>query len=61
MLLYEDQGVLRVLLTTRSKSLRTHPGQTALPGGRVDEADDTFVDAAVRSLNLTLCDLMPWS
>ncbi|KAJ3793074.1 hypothetical protein GGU11DRAFT_853697 [Lentinula aff. detonsa] len=32
-------STLRVLLTTRSKSLRSHPGQTALPGGRVDEED----------------------
>ncbi|KAJ3968026.1 hypothetical protein EV361DRAFT_1035952 [Lentinula raphanica] len=32
-------STLRVLLTTRSKSLRSHPGQTALPGGRVDEDD----------------------
>ncbi|KAJ4480131.1 hypothetical protein J3R30DRAFT_3701489 [Lentinula aciculospora] len=30
---------IRVLLTTRSKSLRSHPGQTALPGGRIDDDD----------------------
>ncbi|KAI9573995.1 hypothetical protein HD554DRAFT_2012754, partial [Boletus coccyginus] len=30
-LLYEKEGEPRVLLTTRSKLLRTHPGQTALP------------------------------
>src|ERR1700689_4651129 len=29
-LLYECAGELRVLLTTRSKTLRSHPGQTAL-------------------------------
>jgi len=46
-LLYEDQGKLRVLLTTRSKALRTHAGQTALPGGRVDETDKNFVETAV--------------
>jgi len=28
-LLYEREGALRVLLTTRSKELRSHPGQTA--------------------------------
>lgn len=47
-LLYEDQGKLRVLLTTRSKALRTHAGQTALPGGRVDETDKNFVETAFR-------------
>lgn len=38
------------MLTTRSKRLRTHAGQTALPGGRVDEEDGdvTFEDTALR-------------
>jgi peroxisomal coenzyme A diphosphatase NUDT7 len=36
-----------VLLTTRSKELRSHPGQTALPGGKVDESDAGVVEAAV--------------
>ena len=44
-LLYENAGELRVLLTTRSKSLRAHPGQTALPGGKKDETD---VDAVFK-------------
>lgn len=47
-LLYEHSGGLRVLLTTRSKELRTHAGQTALPGGKVDGADHTLIDTAVR-------------
>ncbi|KAG6910249.1 hypothetical protein DXG01_012060 [Tephrocybe rancida] len=47
-LLYEQAGELRVLLTTRSKSLRTHPGQTALPGGRVDDTDASFIETAYR-------------
>ncbi|KAJ3536543.1 hypothetical protein NMY22_g5997 [Coprinellus aureogranulatus] len=49
-LLYEKDGELRVLLTTRSKKLRTHAGQTALPGGRVDreDGDRTFADTALR-------------
>ncbi|KAG5647152.1 hypothetical protein DXG03_001107 [Asterophora parasitica] len=47
-LLYEDEGELRVLLTTRAKTLRTHPGQTALPGGRVDDTDDGFIATAYR-------------
>jgi len=37
-----------VLLTTRSKELRSHPGQTALPGGKVDKSDAGVVETAVR-------------
>lgn len=47
-LLYESAGQLRVLLTTRSKALRTHAGQTALPGGRVDDTDIDFLETAFR-------------
>ncbi|KAG6813853.1 hypothetical protein H0H93_013237, partial [Arthromyces matolae] len=47
-LLYEEAGELRVLLTTRSKTLRTYPGETALPGGRVDATDASFIDTAYR-------------
>jgi hypothetical protein len=47
-LLYEKGGELRVLLTTRSKLLRAHPGQTALPGGKADETDADLVHTAVR-------------
>lgn len=47
-LLYEKADGLRVLLTTRAKTLRTHPGQTALPGGKMDETDNDIVETAVR-------------
>nr|GAT42789.1 predicted protein [Mycena chlorophos] len=47
-LLYEQDGQLRVLLTTRSKALRTHAGQTAFPGGRYDETDLDLVQTAFR-------------
>ncbi|OCH90328.1 hypothetical protein OBBRIDRAFT_793418 [Obba rivulosa] len=47
-LLYEKAGELRVLLTTRSKLLRAHPGQTALPGGKVDATDEDAVYTARR-------------
>ncbi|KAN0120941.1 NUDIX hydrolase domain-like protein [Russula decolorans] len=52
--LYErpgDCGGLRVLLTTRSKELRSHPGQTALPGGKVDKTDAGVVETAFREAN----------
>ncbi|KAL7279362.1 hypothetical protein ACG7TL_007203 [Trametes sanguinea] len=47
-LLFEKAGELRVLLTTRSKSLRAHPGQVALPGGKVDATDANVFDTAFR-------------
>ncbi|EKM51217.1 uncharacterized protein PHACADRAFT_213085 [Phanerochaete carnosa HHB-10118-sp] len=47
-LLFETEGELRVLLTTRAKTLRTHPGQTALPGGAKDDSDASLVDTAYR-------------
>ncbi|EUC57191.1 NUDIX domain protein, partial [Rhizoctonia solani AG-3 Rhs1AP] len=37
-----------LLLTTRSKSLRSHPGQVALPGGRCDPGDGSMVNTAIR-------------
>ena len=46
-LLYEKNGELRVLLTTRAKTMRAHPGQTALPGGKVDDTDVDAIAAAV--------------
>ncbi|KAJ7032035.1 NUDIX hydrolase domain-like protein [Mycena alexandri] len=50
-LLFEEAGELRVLLTTRSKTLRTHAGQTALPGGRADESDVDLIQTAFREAN----------
>ncbi|KAL7419386.1 hypothetical protein Q5752_006224 [Cryptotrichosporon argae] len=39
---------LRVLLTTRAKTLRRHPSQTALPGGKVDPEDPSAIHTARR-------------
>nr|XP_016432415.1 PREDICTED: nudix hydrolase 15, mitochondrial-like [Nicotiana tabacum] len=33
------EGELRVILTKRSMKLSTHPGEVALPGGKMDEED----------------------
>lgn len=46
-LLYEQDGLIRVLLTTRSKELRTHAGETALPGGKRDASDADPIQNAV--------------
>ena len=48
-LLYEDAGALRVLLTTRAKTMRTYPGETALPGGKMDAGETSFAQTAVRA------------
>lgn len=37
-----------VILTQRSSRLRTHAGQVAFPGGRLDEGDPDVVAAALR-------------
>jgi 8-oxo-dGTP pyrophosphatase MutT (NUDIX family) len=39
---------LDVLLLSRAATLRSHAGQVAFPGGRVDPGDDGPVDAALR-------------
>ncbi|MBU3031237.1 CoA pyrophosphatase [Paracoccus sp. XHP0099] len=43
---HEDDG--RLLLTKRASGLRHHPGQIALPGGKVDPGDADEVAAALR-------------
>ncbi len=45
--LFEEDGEARVLLTVRSSRLRSHRGEVAFPGGRLDPGE-TFVDAAER-------------
>jgi mutator protein MutT len=46
----EDENGTGILLTTRAEGLRAHPGQWALPGGRLD-AGETPEDAARRELS----------
>lgn len=41
-------GGLGLVLTKRASHLKHHPGQIALPGGKIDEGDRTPVDAALR-------------
>lgn len=46
-LLGESAGEPDVLLTQRSPEMRSHPGQPAFPGGRVDEGE-SVIAAALR-------------
>lgn len=41
-------GSGRVILTKRSSALRHHPGQIALPGGKVEQIDADIAAAALR-------------
>jgi 8-oxo-dGTP pyrophosphatase MutT (NUDIX family) len=43
-----DRSVPTVLLTQRTADLTSHAGQVALPGGRIDPADESPVAAALR-------------
>lgn len=38
----------QVVLTKRSMHLKHHPGQVALPGGKLDDTDADVIDAALR-------------
>ena len=46
----EDETGPGILVTKRPDTMRTHPGQWALPGGRLD-ADESVEDAARRELH----------
>lgn len=46
--IFQYNGIPHVILTERSKNLRTHAGQVALPGGKVDDIDNSIADAATR-------------
>ncbi|TPX74510.1 hypothetical protein CcCBS67573_g04211 [Chytriomyces confervae] len=43
-----ENDSIHVILTRRSFSLRTHPGEVALPGGRMDETDADISATALR-------------
>ncbi len=45
--MFEDGGEARVVLTVRSDRLRSHQGEVAFPGGRLEEGEGV-VDAALR-------------
>ncbi|MCL4449368.1 MAG: CoA pyrophosphatase [Actinobacteria bacterium] len=46
-LLFEEDSDTRIILTRRSTSLRTHPGEVAFPGGMV-EVGEELLTAALR-------------
>ncbi len=44
----DGESILRVLLTQRTAHLRSHAGQIALPGGKIDAEDASAAAAALR-------------
>ncbi|CAI9087327.1 OLC1v1021376C1 [Oldenlandia corymbosa var. corymbosa] len=46
-----SSGEIRVILTKRSSTLSSHPGEVALPGGKVEEGDANDVETALREAN----------
>lgn len=48
LLIYPHEGAWHIPLTVRGSTLRHHTGQVSLPGGRLDHADETVEQAALR-------------
>jgi 8-oxo-dGTP pyrophosphatase MutT (NUDIX family) len=49
LLIYPDEtGEARIVLTQRPAAARRHAGQISLPGGALDDADESFVATALR-------------
>jgi 8-oxo-dGTP pyrophosphatase MutT (NUDIX family) len=48
LLIYPHRGEWHVPLTVRGSGLRHHTGQVSLPGGRLDRADESVEQAALR-------------
>ena len=46
--LLESEGELFVLLTQRSKKMRSHAGQVSFPGGKQDTQDENSLETALR-------------
>ncbi|MEX0827053.1 MAG: CoA pyrophosphatase [Acidimicrobiia bacterium] len=45
---YEQDGVLRLIMTRRPDTMRSHPGDVVFPGGMIEPTDDGPVHTAVR-------------
>lgn len=45
---YEQDGVLRLIMTRRPDTMRSHPGDVVFPGGMIEATDEGPVHTAVR-------------
>ena len=57
--LFEEAGETRVILTRRAAHLRSHTGQVAFPGGRLEPGEDAV--AALLTAQLVCDHLVPWA
>lgn len=48
LLAFTDEPETQLILTRRADHLKSHRGEVALPGGKIDAADENFVMAALR-------------
>ncbi len=49
--LLECEGEIYVMLTLRSRDMRSHPGQVSFPGGKVDSNDYDSLGTALREVH----------
>lgn len=45
---YEQDGVLRLIMTRRPDTMRSHPGDVVFPGGMIEPTDEGPVHTAIR-------------
>jgi 8-oxo-dGTP pyrophosphatase MutT (NUDIX family) len=50
LLLFPENGILKICLIKRPMHMKHHAGQIALPGGRVEKGE-TAIEAALRETN----------
>lgn len=54
-------GHLYVILSQRSSTLRSHGGDTAIPGGRFEAMDADLEATAVRGVCVCVCKMRLWA
>ena len=59
LLAFTDEAEPQLVLTRRADHLKSHRGEVALPGGKIDPSDESFIAAALREsheeINLQPC------